>query len=324
LWSLKIDSIIIRPIEDQDYEPASALVKSIVPELGASATAWRQADAHADQQHRTMRYVAVDLTTQQVVAYGWFWWVRLQKYRLDLIVAPAWRRRGIGGRLLQSMLDDTARRGAATVQARTDEEDLETLTFLWRYGFVETQRMYRLVLDVATANLTTWRGLEPQLVMQGISISTFAYERAHDPSAFHKLYNLHVAALPDWPDPDPDPNPPTTIAFADYFRRFEQGAIVPEGFFIAKRGDRYVGYSGLLEVAETPGRLYSAGTIVHPATRRLGVATVLKVHTIAYAQQHHCPILVANTASMPMLALNLRLGFRRERADVRLVRIVSA
>jgi GNAT superfamily N-acetyltransferase len=295
-----------------------------VPELGASASAWRQADEHADQQHRTSRYVAVDLTTRQVVAYGWFWWVRLQKYRLDLIVAPSWRRRGIGGRLLQRMLDDMARRGAATVQARTDEEDLETLTFLWRYGFVETQRMYRLVLDVATANLTTWRGLEPQLVMQDISISTFAYERAHDPSAFHKLYDLHVAALPDWPDPDPDPNPPTTIAFADYFRRFEQGAIVPEGFFIAKRGDHYVGYSGLLEVAETPGRLYSAGTAVHPAARRLGVATVLKVHTIAYAQQHHCSILVANTASMPMLALNLRLGFRRERADVRLVRIVSA
>jgi len=271
-----------------------------------------------------LRYVALDHATRQVVGYGWFWWVRLQKYRLDLMVAPAWRRRGIGGRLLLQMLDDMARRGAATVQARTDEEDLETLTFLWRYGFVETQRMYRLVLDVATANVATWRGLEPQLVMQGISISTFAYERAHDPAAFQKLYNLHVAALPDWPDPDPDPNPPTTIAFADYFRRFEQGAIVPEGFFIAKRGDRYIGYSGLLEVTETPGRLYSAGTVVHPDARRLGVATALKVHTIAYAQQHHCPILVANTASMPMLALNLRLGFRRERADVRLVRILSA
>lgn len=295
-----------------------------MPELGAPAEAWRQADAQADAQHRTLRYVAVDPATRQVVGYGWFWWVRLQKYRLDLMVAPAWRRRGIGGRLLLHMLDDMMRRGAATVQARTDEEDLETLTFLWRYGFVETQRMYRLILDVATANLTTWRGLEPQLVMQGISISTFAYERAHDPAAFHKLYNLHVAALPDWPDPDPDSNPPTTIAFADYFRRFEQGAIVPEGFFIAKRGDRYIGYSGLLEVAETPGRLYSAGTAVHPDARRLGVATALKVHTIAYAQQRKCPILVANTASMPMLALNLRLGFRRERADVRLVRVLSA
>ena len=105
-----------------------------------------------------MRYVALDHATRQVVGYGWFWWVRLQKYRLDLMVAPAWRRRGIGGRLLLQMLDDMARRGAATVQARTDEEDLETLTFLWRYGFVETQRMYRLVLDVATANVAPGAG----------------------------------------------------------------------------------------------------------------------------------------------------------------------
>ena len=302
----------------------AALVAAIMPEHGVGARSWRQADASSAEHDRIWRYVAVDEPAQQVVGYGWSWRLRLQKYRLELMVVPGWRRRGIGGRLLRRLIDELALCGATSVQARTGEEDLETLTFLWRNGFVETQRMYRLVLDVATANVATWRGLEPQLVMQGISISTFAYERAHDPAAFQKLYNLHVAALPDWPDPDPDPNPPTTIAFADYFRRFEQGAIVPEGFFIAKRGDRYIGYSGLLEVTETPGRLYSAGTVVHPDARRLGVATALKVHTIAYAQQHHCPILVANTASMPMLALNLRLGFRRERADVRLVRILSA
>jgi GNAT superfamily N-acetyltransferase len=316
--SISIEALIIRPIEDRDYEPVGALVRIVAPDRGASARSWRHSDARAGELHRTHRYVAVEPGSQQIVGYGAYWWVRLRKFRLDLMVLPAWRRRGFGGRLMRRLFDDLALQGGATVQARADEEDLETLTFLWRFGFVETQRMYRLVLDVAAANLAPWHNLEQQLAMQGISISTLSYERAHDPAVLHKLYDLHTAALPDWPDPDPAPS--NSLTFADYLRRFEQDAILPEGFFIAKRGNQYIGYSGVLEAFDTSRCLYSAGTAVRPPDRHIGVATALKVRTIAFAQQHKYQLLIANTASLPMLALNLRLGFRRERAEVRLVR----
>jgi GNAT superfamily N-acetyltransferase len=178
--------------------------------------------------------------------------------------------------------------------------------------------MYRLALDIATANLAPWHSLEQQLAMQGISISTLGYERAHDPAVLHKLYDLHLAALPDWTDPDPAPS--NALTFAEYLRRFEQDAVLPEGFFIAKRGNQYIGYSGVVQALDTPRRLFSAGTAVRPPARHMGVATALKVRTIAFAQQQKYQLLIANTASLPMLALNLRLGFRRERAEVRLVR----
>jgi GNAT superfamily N-acetyltransferase len=313
-----IEPIIIRPIADPDYEPLAALAAPPGADPNARARAWRQVDARADPQRRTARYVAVEQATRQLVGYVAFWWVRLQKYRLDLQIAPSWRRRGVGGRLMLRALDELALRGAASVQARTSEEDLESLTFLWRHGFVETQRMYHLALDVPSVDLAPWRGLERRLVMQGVSITSLAYERAHDPAAPRKLYDLHIAVLPDLPDPDPAPA--TTITFENYFRRFEQDAIVPDGFFIAKRGGQYIGYSGLLELADEPGRLYSTGTAVRPEARRQGLATALIVRTVAYAQSRGCPQLLSNTASPPLLALSLRLGFRRERAEVRLVR----
>lgn len=313
-----IEPIIIRPAEDLDYEPLAALATPAGAEPAARARAWRQADARSDPQRRTIRFVAIDPATRQLIGYAAFWWVRLQKFRLDLQIVPSWRRRGVGGRLMRRALDELALRGAASVQARTSEEDLESLTFLWRHGFVETQRMYHLALDVPAVDITPWRGLERRLVMQGISISTLAYERAHDPAAPRKLYDLHMAVLPDVPDPDPAPA--STITFENYFRRFEQDAIVPDGFLIAKRGGQYIGYSGLLELADEPGWLYSAGTAVRPEARRQGLATALIVRTVAYAQSRGCPRLLINTASPPLLALSLRLGFRRERADVRLVR----
>jgi GNAT superfamily N-acetyltransferase len=296
----------------------AALVAIVAPDRASGARTWRYAGARADELRGTRRYVAIEPESQRVVGYGAYWWVRLQKYRIDLMILPGWRRQGFGGRLLRQLFDDLALQGAASVQARTDEEDLETLTFLWRYGFVETQRMYRLALDVAAANLAPWQGIEQRLVTQDISVSTLAYERAHDPAVLQKLYELHAAALPDWPDPDPGPS--NSLTLAEYLRRFEQDAILPEGFFIAKRGNDYVGYSGVLEALDAPGQLYSAGTAVRPSARRQGVATALKARTIAFAQQHRYRLLLANTASPLMLALNLRLGFRRERAEVRLVR----
>lgn len=306
----------IRPIEPGDYDATAALLNSAEPERRWQAARWRQADARAGDD-RTVRYVAVAGAPPQIVGYGAFWRVRLNKYRLELLVAPGRRRQGLGGRLMRQLLDGLALRGAATVQARTSEDDLESLTFLWGKGFVETQRMYRLRLAVGAASVEPWRLAEPRLAAQGIAIGTLAYERAHEPACLHKLYELHLAALPDWPDPDP--SPPAQPAFAEYARRFERDEIMPEGFFIAKQGERYVGYSGLAADPASAGVLIAAGTAVHPAWRGRGIGMALKLRTVLFAQQQGYGTVIAHTANPTMLAINVRLGFRRERAEVRLV-----
>lgn len=313
---------IIRPIQADDYAPAAALASALEPERAALATNWQAADASTNDMGRAVGYVALAGDPPEVRGYGSFWRVRMEQYRLELMVHPAWRRQGMGGRLLRQMLDDLALRGASSIQARADEENLEAQTFLWRNGFVETQRMYRMRLDLATPTPERWRAIEAQLASQGITISTLAYERAHDHAALHKLYDLHTAALDAWPNPDPGPNIPPS--FGEYARRFEQSTIIPEGFFIARQAGIYVGYSGLAYSASAPQQLQTVGTAVRPALRRHGIATALKLRVLDFARQRGYTSLITHTASPTLLALNLRLGFRRERAEVRLVLTLSS
>ena len=310
---------IIRPIQSEDHAPAAALASALEPERAALASSWQAGDARASS---TAGYVALAGEPPEVRGYGSFWRVRLQQYRLELMVHPAWRQRGLGGRLLRQMLDELALRGATSVQARADEENLEAQTFLWRNGFVETQRMYRLRRDLAAPTPEHWQALEAQLAGQGITISTLAYERAHDPAALHKLHDLHVAALDAWPNADPGPS--VAPSFEEYARRFEQHAIIPEGFFVARQAGSYVGYSGLAHSASAPRQLQTVGTAVRPALRRRGIATALKLRALDFARQRGYSALVTHTASPTLLALNLRLGFRRERAEVRLVLAMSS
>ena len=309
--------VIVRSIADADYDSIARLVAEAAPEQAAQVAGWRQADAQAGPARRTVRYLALYGEPPQLVGYGAFWLVHGQHYRIDLLVAPAWRRRGVGGRLLGRLVDALVERGATSIQARADEENLEMLTFLRSYGFVETQRMVRMRLDLFRADLELARQLEPRLARQGLALTDMAYERAHTPEYLRRLYDLHVAGLPDWPRAEPGPAP--ALAFDDFQRRFDQRALLLEGCFIARQGDLYVGYSGVAADLSAPGQLIAAGTVVRPAWRQRGIATALKLRVVAYAQRRGSASIIAHTASPTMLAINERLGFQRERAEVRLL-----
>jgi GNAT superfamily N-acetyltransferase len=54
--------------------------------------------------------------------------------------------------------------------------------------------------------------------------------------------------------------------------------------------------------------------------RRQGVATALKVQTIAYAKQHGFREIVTKTANPAMLSLMEKLGFQHESGEVRLLK----
>ena len=115
------------------------------------------------------------------------------------------------------------------------------------------------------------------------------------------------------------PGPELALAFEEFGRRFVQHAILPEGFAVARQGDLYVGYSGLAADTSSPGQVIAAGTVVRPAWRPRGIATALKLRVLAYAQRRGYASMIAHTASPTMLEINQRLGFRRERAEVRLL-----
>ena len=53
------------------------------------------------------------------------------------------------------------------------------------------------------------------------------------------------------------------------------------------------------------------------------IASMLKLHTLEFAQQYGYAEIATTTASPVMLALNERLGFRQDWAEVRLVKVMK-
>ena len=254
-----------------------------------------------------------------VIGYGGWWQVRPGKFRIELLVARPWRRRGAGSGLLDHVASRARDAGAVTLQARAGSRDAPSLGFLLARGFVETMRMHRQVLQVADADLSGHGRLVAWLAERGIVLAPLADELARRPDCWQEYCRLFNAARQGWPDPDPDPDPGpgpvAALALAEFRRRYQtaEGQYRPGAAagFLAVRAGRYVGFTGAL------------GTGVDPAFRRQGIATALKYRAVLSAREHEVATLSSSTGNAAMLRANERLGFRLTSTEVRLVRTVG-
>jgi GNAT superfamily N-acetyltransferase len=310
-------AVTVRATVESEFEAAAALVRATLPGRDDTAEAWRRGDTRAGTP--AQRLVAVEEAVG-VIGYGASWRVRSDKERLDLAVRPDHHRRGAGGRLLAALEAGMRGTGAATVQARADVGARETLTFLEHRGFVETQRMAEQRLDVIGADLSALPRHRERLRAAGIAVITLE-EAERDPDCWQGLADLDNAVAPDWPDPDPGPIEPVTAEQAQ--RRYADPTILRNGFFLAVRGRRFLGYSGLT-VTGKPGELASAGTATRPEARGHGLATALKLLCTEFARRHGCAGIITHSANPRMVRINERLGFRPGRVEVRLVKNLAA
>ena len=89
--------------------------------------------------------------------------------------------------------------------------------------------------------------------------------------------------------------------------------ILHDAYFIAVRGDEYV---GLRELGKDPdGDVLLGGLLgVRRADRRQGIGLMMQLRGIAYAREHDYPELKTCTAihNFPMQALFNKLGYARD------------
>jgi mycothiol synthase len=298
-------SRVIRPLRPGDYRAATALFATAYPARAGETVNWREAGAAGS----SLRYVAAAGSPQRVVAYGAIWRVRPGKFRMDLVVSPGWRRCGIGGWLLAHLGDQARIAGAATLQARAEDDGRESLAFLEACGFAETMRMRRQVLDVAGARLAAHAGLAGQLACRGIVIGALEDEQDRVAVFWERFCDLFNAAREGWPDPDPGPvDALTSREFQHRHRMYEADAGTgADRGFLARREDLYLGFTSAL------------GTAVRPAFRGQGIATALKVRAIADARDRGVATLRTSTGNPAMLRVNDRLGFRTTSTEIRLI-----
>ncbi len=306
---------VIATLSPHEYAEAERLIRVACPERIESISRRPETQKLADEDNQYSIFL-VARQSNRIAGYGAAWPQRKGRFRIALIVAEDHQRRGLGSLLLDRLVDELQEQGATLVQARASDARTETLAFLHKRGFVETNRMIDLALVVKEANLASIHASTERLASPGIVITTLACEQERNPDYRGRLRALVIASPYDCPDPYVTTSRPSSEA-ETVARMGVWSTPIPEAFFIARQGDRWMGYS-FLEARD--GRVSVGETAVHIDWRRRGIAVALKLRTLQYARSRALVELTTRTASPGMAALNIKLGFRRGNAEVRMVK----
>jgi RNA polymerase sigma factor (sigma-70 family) len=299
----------LRPFAATDWQTIPPFVYGLAPDFRQDEEVWLRNRQQFDEARYTRRqYVVEHAETGQLIGYGSIeQTIFLPQYRLSLFAAPEWLRAGIGDLLLDQLLHDLRAADAIAVWHRNYAQAAEVLNFLAQRGFVETKQLWDFRANLAELDFVS--PAPAPVAAHGITITTYAEESARDAECLHKLHEFLNAVKAD----DPARQPYIPAPYESAVRWCASDAFLPDAAFIAKDGDRYVGFTDLIRYELLSEGITAGFTGVAQAYRRQGIARALKQCALAYARAHGYQtmrvFLYPNQTEM--LALNQQLGFRQ-------------
>ena len=163
-----------------------------------------------------------------------------------------------------------------------------------------------LELQVADVDLDAFASLFQRLTAVGITFTTLHERQTTDPQWLERFTFL------DNQSRSTSGNPEVPRSVAAMRSRLAQLALDPAACFVARDGERWIGYT-VLDIAHSSAvRLRQSWTGVLPAYQQRGIGTALKVLGVGYARRNGYTFIdtalrTSNTASQ---ALSRRVGFR--------------
>lgn len=283
-------------------------------------------DLQRDDQERPPRLVHrrfVANVEEQIVGFGSFEHneksYHHQRFRVHLDVLPDWRQRGIGMQLYDHMLAMLqAEYSANELHTDTTESRAQSVRFLEKRGFRKDKRDPKSRLDLAKFDWTRYQGLDAKIAAMGIEIRVLSDLLRDDPNAIYQVYELHQRLVRDVPGSAPR----TKVDYDSWKDGYSSTNpyYLPEANFMALHNGTYVGLTSLWGL-KTDEKLYTGMSGVKRDYRRKGLATALKLRSIAFAQARGKHMLMtSNNSANPMLQLNLKLGFEIYDAHLKFVR----
>lgn len=277
---------------------------------------WKFFDDSLDRsKYYFKRYTVEDSQTKEILGFGEIghapWMFHPKKFWTEIWVDPPHQRQGFGNAIYEKIEQELRSLGAITAWAATREDLTGPIAFLEKRGFKEKMRGWESTLNPSTFDPLPFDKYSVQASKAGISFTTLREELNTDPDAYKKLYELVQTTFRDIPLADT----PTDLPYEQWLE-FEMKSpnILPEGYMIAKHGDQYLGVSVVWRMQNKPHELYQGLTGVLREFRGKGIAIALKLRVLDFARKNgYTDIRTFNaTANKAMLAINMKLGFKRD------------
>ncbi len=300
-------SFVLRSFNEGYSEAVLAVAQAAIPYDPEGTRRWLRERKQVDERRCLRRhYVVVDSQARAIVGYGA---VEQQgpdarRLRLYLLVYPGYLRSGVGRALYGQLMNDVQALNVASLWMREHQQDSELIGFMQERGFVQTRLTRELRLSLAKANVGQMVPILEEVATRGIIITTLEEERARAPNFARRLHELYNAVQDSAFAP---------LTFEAFVQRLERPRIMPQGFFVAREGDRLIGLSALAYIEGDTEQALQHWTGVLPAYRRQHIATALRLCAIDAAQRlgYQALITYADHSAPLMLALNEKLGFER-------------
>ncbi|OLD12865.1 MAG: hypothetical protein AUI97_05520 [Crenarchaeota archaeon 13_1_40CM_3_52_17] len=299
-----------------DYGKLAHVFGSIFPDYDRTPEEWRFEDESLDKsKFHFKRYSCFSPEVQDAVGFAQCqhipWMYHPKKLWVDIWVDPQHQRKGIGNALYERLSQDFKVLGAVTSWTGVREDMPFPIKFAMNRGFHEKMRAWESRLNPATVNLLAFQKYLDKASQHRIHFVTLADEMSSDPACYAKLHALVQAVSADIPRPEQF----TPVSF-EQWSAFEMKSpnLVPQGYMIAKDGDRYVGMSTVWKAQKDPKGLYQGLTGVVRDYRGRGIAVALKLKVIEFARNNKYEKLKTwnDSTNAPMLGINVKLGFKRE------------
>jgi len=301
----------IRPMNesDADYEATASIWTANWPENPKTAEMYRISTEALAPDYLFARLIAED--DGGVVATGYFREesdnVADGKFLLYAQVRPERQGNGIGSALFESLLEHLEAFKPHIISSFTREDHEAGVAFLEKRGFWVSMKEQDSELDLATFDPAKFAGVVEKVGESGIEILPASELATRDPDWKRKAWELHGEIIPDVPDDDLLTNEP----YEQFAKSFDHPDFIPEGYFLALDGERWVGMSSVWDRRVKARTLYTRLTGVVRSHRRRGVATALKVRAHEFARSWGAAVIETdNEENNPMYDLNVTLGFR--------------
>lgn len=161
-------------------------------------------------------------------------------------------------------------------------------------------------LRVADVDLDAFAPQFQRLTAAGITFTTLHERQIADPRWLEKFTVLDNETRAASGNPEV---PRTVAAIRD---RLTELAFDPTACFVARDGERWIGYTVLDTAHSSPVRLRQSWTGVLPAYRQRGIGTALKILGVGYAHRNGYAFIdtAMRSDNVASQALSRRVGFR--------------